>query len=94
VKKIMVGDFNARTGTEGGGIDTEGDAEGERGEGKRVRKSKDGKVNREKRKLEEFVEEKGWGIFNGCTREDEEEEFTFTGGKGNTVIDYGIGARR
>lgn len=37
-----------------------------------------------------FVEENGWDIFNGCIRRDEEGEFTYTGGKGNTIIDYVI----
>lgn len=37
------------------------------------------------------MEENGWGILNGCTRGDEEEEYSFTGGKGNMVIDYAIG---
>jgi len=41
--------------------------------------------------LVNFLEEKGWGILNGCTKGDEEGEYTFTGGKGNTVIDYIIG---
>lgn len=51
------------------------------------RKSKDGKINREGRLLVEFLEEWGWAIFNGVTRRDEEGEFTFTGRKGDTVID-------
>lgn len=38
----------------------------------------------------EFLEERGWMIYNGATRGDEKREFTFTGGKGNTVIDYVI----
>jgi len=88
VKRMMVGDFNARTGTEGGGIDMEGEA---CGEGKRVRLSKDGKINGEGRRLVEFIEEREWGIFNGCTRGAGEGKCTFTGGRGNTVIDYGIG---
>jgi len=33
----------------------------------------------------------GCGIFNGNTRGDEEGEFTFTGGKGDSVIDFVIG---
>jgi len=41
--------------------------------------------------LVEFLEEKGWGILNGCTMGDEEGEFTFTGATGNTVIDYVMG---
>jgi len=40
--------------------------------------------------LVEFLEERGWGILNGCIVEEEEGEFTFTGGKGNT-IDYVLG---
>lgn len=37
------------------------------------------------------LEERGWFIWNGATLGDEKDEFTFTGGKGNTVIDYVIG---
>lgn len=36
----------------------------------------------------DFLEERGWRIFNGNVRGDEEGEYTFTGGRGNTVIDY------
>jgi len=38
-------------------------------------------------KFIEWVEKNGWGIFNGCMKGDEEEEFTFTG-RGNTIIDF------
>lgn len=38
----------------------------------------------------EFVEENGWSIFNGDMKGDEEGEYTFTGEKGCTVIDYAI----
>jgi len=48
-------------------------------------------INRKGRLLVEFLEEKGWRIMNGCTRGDEKGEFTFTGGRGNTIIDYVIG---
>ncbi|XP_067208444.1 golgin subfamily A member 6-like protein 25 [Linepithema humile] len=91
INTIIGGDFNARTGVEGGVIEIgeEGEDRIERGEGKR-RKSKDGKINRDERVMVEFLEESGWGILNGCTEGEEEEEFTFTGGKGNTVIDYVI----
>lgn len=61
------------------------------GEEERKRRSKDEKINGEGRKLVEFIEGKGWSIFNGGIRGDEEGEYTFTGGKGNTVIDYVIG---
>ncbi|EZA56066.1 hypothetical protein X777_03893 [Ooceraea biroi] len=85
-KMIIGGDFNARTGSEGGIMMGE---EKEEGGG---RKSKDGKV-REERILLNFLVEKGWVLFNGNTRGDERGEFTFTGGKGCTVIDYIIGDR-
>jgi len=85
---LIDGDFNARTGREGGAVgeEDEGESKGEKG-----RRSKDEKINRDGRKLVELVEEKGWSIFNGNMRGDEEGEFTFTEGKGYTVIDYVIG---
>lgn len=89
IKTIIGGDLNARTGWEGGGVVME--EEDFRSEGKRLRKSKDGKINKEGRRLIEFLEERGWGILNGCTNGDEEGEYTFTGGKGCTVIDYVLG---
>jgi len=55
-------------GEEGGGVGTEW--EESEGEG-RIRKSKDRKVNKEGKILTEFLENKGWEIFNGCTRGDE-----------------------
>lgn len=36
----------------------------------------------------DFAGEIGWNIYNGNIKEDEEEEFTFIGGRENTVIDY------
>lgn len=50
-------------------------------EGRR-RKSKDRKLDREKRILEEFIEERGW-----------ERKYRFTGRRGNTVIDCHWGYR-
>lgn len=88
IRTLIGWDFNARTGREGGVIDGDG-LEG--GEERKERKSKDKKINREGRELVRFLEEKGWGIFNGCVRGDEKGEVTFTGGKGVTVIDYMIG---
>lgn len=38
------------------------------------------------------MEEKGLEIFNGRIRGDEEEELLFTGGMGETVIDYIVGS--
>jgi len=83
-KTLLVRDFNARVGREGGGFEEE---DGE----KRERKAKDETVNGEGKKLIEWVEENGWGVFNGSMKGDEEGEFTFTGGKGNSTIDYVLG---
>jgi len=55
VKVMIGGDFNARTGKEGGGI---GEGE-EGGVGEREKNSKDGKVNREGKKLCGFLRELG-----------------------------------
>lgn len=41
--------------------------------------------------LIEFVEERGWSLFNGNVEGDEKGEYTFTGKKGNTAIDYVMG---
>lgn len=48
-------------------------------------------MNKEGKKLVEMIEERGWSIFNGNITGDEKGEFTFTGGKGCTVIDSVIG---
>lgn len=48
-------------------------------------------MNREKRGMVRFLEERGWGILSRNIKGDEEEEYTYTGGKENTVIDYVIG---
>lgn len=58
------------------------------------RQSKDEKVNRGGRKLINLIEEMSRSIFNGCNKGDEKGEFTFTAGRGNTVIDYIIGEKR
>lgn len=62
-------------------------------EERKRRRSKDEKVNREGRRLVEFMEEIKWAIFNGNIIEDKEEECTFTGGRGKTIIDYIMGDR-
>lgn len=41
----------------------------------------------------QLVEENGWMIMNGCVRGDEKGEYTYTGGRGETVIDYILGNR-
>lgn len=35
-----------------------------------------------------FLEEYGWSIVNGNIKGDEEEEWTFTGGREESIIDY------
>ncbi|EZA51891.1 hypothetical protein X777_09206, partial [Ooceraea biroi] len=85
IKTIIGGDFNARTGKEGGKITGIEEEEGDR------RNSKDGKINKEGRALISFMEERGWSIFNGNCKGDEVGEYTFTGGRGCTVIDYVMG---
>lgn len=52
------------------------------------RKSKDKVVNVEGKRLCRFVGERGWEILNGNVEGDEEGEWTYTGGRGSSVIDY------
>jgi len=87
-KVILGGDFNARIGREGGARRRE---ENYRSGDWKSRRSKDGKINKEGRKLVEMIEERGWSIWNGNIAGDEEGEFTFMGDMGSTVIDYVIG---
>lgn len=54
------------------------------------KRSKDLKINRDGERLIEFIEERGWSVFIGRVKGDEEGEYTFTGRRGNTVIDYVI----
>lgn len=44
--------------------------------------------NTEGTRLLEMIEENGWEILNGNMEGDEAGEFTFIGGKGNSVVDY------
>lgn len=64
--RVLIGDFNARTGEEGGII-----KKGEWEKDWRGRRSKDKKVNAEGRVLVKWVEEVGWTIFNGSVKGDE-----------------------
>jgi len=63
--------------------------EGEEEEGSR--KSKDKKVNKEGKLLLERIGELGWVIWNGDIKGDEEGDWTYTGGRGESVIDYVLG---
>ncbi|XP_076301689.1 uncharacterized protein LOC143219703 [Lasioglossum baleicum] len=84
VKVILGGDFNARTGREGGEVLEEGGGRG-------LRSSKDLIVNGDGRRLCNYIEERGWGIMNGNIKVDEEGEWTYVGERGNSVIDYVLG---
>lgn len=86
IYRIIGGDFNARTGTEGEGWRVEIKEADE--EFNMKRKTKDNKINREGRWLLKAMEGTGWGILNGTIEGDEEGEITYTGARGSTVIDY------
>ena len=76
---MIGGDFNARTGNEGGpiyGMEKE----------RETRKSKDRIINREGRRLIEAMRERGWMIMNG--KGEEEGGWTYIGERGTSVIDY------
>lgn len=79
---MIGGDFNARTGNEGGLI-----GEGEKKEEKR-RRSKDKIINKEGRIILNMIGERGWIILNGS--HEEEGEWTYIGEMGTSVIDYVI----
>lgn len=68
--------------------------EWEEGREETERKSKDRKIHKERKRLVEFLKEKEWTIFNCAVKENEEEEYTYTGNRENTVIDYMIGRKR
>lgn len=57
----------------------------------KIRNSKNKKSNRERRRLVKVLEETGWSILNGNIKGDENVEYTYTGSRGNTVIDYVVG---
>lgn len=79
---ILGGDWNARTGEEGGLI-----VEGIGNEDVRI--SKDKLINKEGKILINELEERGWCIINGS--KEEEGEYTYVGKRGSSVIDYIIG---
>lgn len=51
------------------------------------RRSKDGKINGEERKFVGELEKVGWGILN-VSIDGDEREFTYMGGREESVIDY------
>lgn len=77
-KVIIVGDLNARIGTEQVAMEGDSDA---------IRKSEDKIINAEGKKLLEFCEEYGGRVKNGCTTGDWDGELTFVGEGGNSVLD-------
>lgn len=79
---IVEGDFNARTGEQRGRVGNEEEEE-------TGRKSKAKKSNKEGWKLLQAIEEVEMEIMNWSVCGDE-GEFTYIGGKGETVIDYVI----
>lgn len=82
---LIGGDFNIRIGNEGALVD-----EIDREQGKGVRNSKDKVVGNGGRRMIEMLVKKRWTVANGNVEGDEEGEYTFTGPRGNTVIDYVI----
>ncbi|KYN10442.1 hypothetical protein ALC57_17416 [Trachymyrmex cornetzi] len=83
VKTVIGGDFYARTGREGGRVREENE-----GEEEEERSSMNSKQNKDGNKLVEVIREKGWSILNGNVKGDEKGNWTYTGGKGDSVIDY------
>lgn len=80
---IIGGDWNARTGDEGGPV--RGEIE-EREEEEGTRNSKDKLINAEGRKMLEGLRGKEWMILNGAYGK--EGSWTYIGGRGASVIDY------
>lgn len=78
---LIGGDFNARTGNKGNFVDTNEE---------RKRESKNKKINAEGEQLIEIIWKQGWYILNGSMEGDEEGEFTFVAGTGQSVIDYAV----
>ncbi len=82
VNLVIIGDFNARIGLEGGRINEWGE--------ERKRKSRDIICNAEGKHLVKWVEEKRLEIVNGGDIDNSGGDWTYVGHLGNTVIDYVI----
>lgn len=80
---LVGGDFNGRTGVEGGVIEEESKSI-------YVRKSKDKLINDKGKILLKEINKKGWMILNGCEEVQETGEWTYIGEQGKSVIDYVI----
>jgi len=76
---IIGGDFNIRTG-ELGNIEEMGIE----------RRSKDKTIGNGGRNLIDWVQKRGWYVLNGTSKGDWEEEFTYVGARGRSVINYVI----
>ena len=77
---IIVGDWNAKTGEEGGMINEDL---------RENRRSKHKTINMEGKTPLKYLEERAWTIING--RDKEGEKWTCIGERGNSIIDYVIG---
>lgn len=71
IRTVVGRDFNARIGRESG--EMKGEKEEAEYKERQKSHSKNSKVNKEGRRLVEFIEERGQMVFNGKVREDEEE---------------------
>lgn len=74
---LIGGDFNVRTGGEGGIVEKrewEKDWKG--------RRSRDKKLNTGEKVMVRWVEEMGWSIFNDCVKGDMGRDWTYIGGEG------------
>lgn len=78
---MIIGDLNARIGTEPARTDMEGEEEWERN-------SEDPTTNNEGKKLLRLCQEYGLTAMNGRIQGDEDGKLTYIGARGNSVIDY------
>ncbi len=81
LNRLVVGDMNARIGTERVVIRNDGS--------EMERKSKDQTTNTEGVRMLKWMEDEGMMVLNGW-KEDDEGVWTFIGEQGGTIIDYGI----
>lgn len=80
---MVIGDLNARTGCRESFLNF----------GVGLRRSEDSVINREGEKIIECCNDFGLAIVNGCSDKDRNGNFTFIGGQGQSVIDYGLAGR-